>query len=365
MRPDRTNYEIWLVDYLDGTLDTGRQRELLLFLDENPDIREELSDMLKYRIIQPVEKFSCKNSLKKTQADLSESQFELLCVAASENDITEDQKSELDEIIDGNPEKRKIAEQIRRIKLVPPLAEYRYKSRLKKLTLPQKIIRYSVISISAAAAILVLVTILRNPVLTVPDNQLLATSNDTVHKESVTTHKPENFITRQPELVADNVNHAAAKKDHNIQEGIKSDNQAILVSEKTETASSLSFIRNSEISKIDYSRSVSLSNNEISRTLVAINLIPVPDIPEEERPGLNESITRFFREKIFKSETKEKGSLKGYEIADAGINGLNRLFGWEMSLEKKTDEKGEVNSVYFNSRLLKFNAPVKKSEPLE
>lgn len=321
--------------------------------------------MLNYRIAQPVEKFSCKNSLKKTQADLSESQFELLCVAASENDITEDQKSELDEIIGGNPEKRKIAEQIKSIKLVPPLAEYRYKSRLKKLTIPQKIIRYSVISISAAAAILVLVTILRKPVLTVHDNPLLATPNDTVLKESVITSKPDNYVIKQPELVADNVNRAAARKDKKIQEGIKSDTQVILVSEKTDSASSPAFIRSSEISKIDYSRSVSLSNNEIGRTLVAINLIPVPDITEEERPGLNESIARFFREKIFKSETQEKGSLKGYEIADAGINGLNRLFGWEMSLDKKTDEKGEVNSVYFNSRLLKFNAPVKKSEPLE
>jgi hypothetical protein len=36
-----------------------------------------------------------------------------------------------------------------------------------------------------------------------------------------------------------------------------------------------------------------------------------------------------------------------------------------MELDKKNNEKGEPKSVYFSSKILKFNAPVKKSEPLE
>jgi len=57
--------------------------------------------------------------------------------------------------------------------------------------------------------------------------------------------------------------------------------------------------------------------------------------------------------------------LKVYEIAEAGVTGLNRLFGWGMSLDEKNDNKGDLKSVYFSSKILKFNAPVKKSEPLQ
>jgi len=35
-----------------------------------------------------------------------------------------------------------------------------------------------------------------------------------------------------------------------------------------------------------------------------------------------------------------------------------------MALDEKNDENGELKSVYFSSKILKFKAPVKKSEPL-
>jgi len=86
------------------------------------------------------------------------------------------------------------------------------------------------------------------------------------------------------------------------------------------------------------------------------------DIPAEvpEKHGLNALIARFFREKILKSGDPETGSLKPYEIADAGIIGLNKLLGWQMSLQKNHDDKGDLKSLYFSSKILKFNAPVRK-----
>jgi hypothetical protein len=65
-----------------------------------------------------------------------------------------------------------------------------------------------------------------------------------------------------------------------------------------------------------------------------------------------------------KENTSKDSPLKGYEIAEAGVTGLNRLLGWEMALVEKNDENGELRSVYFSSKLLKFNAPVKKTDPL-
>ena len=85
---------------------------------------------------------------------------------------------------------------------------------------------------------------------------------------------------------------------------------------------------------------------------------------DEERSKLSRFIARTFRERILKEPSSADTPLKAYEIAEAGVTGLNKLLGWEMDLDERKDEKGELSSVYFNSKILKINAPVKKSEPL-
>jgi hypothetical protein len=85
---------------------------------------------------------------------------------------------------------------------------------------------------------------------------------------------------------------------------------------------------------------------------------------DEERSRLSRFIARNFREKILKEPFASESPLKSYEIAEAGIEGLNNLLGWNMALVRSSDEEGELKSIYFSSKMLKFNAPVKKTEPL-
>jgi hypothetical protein len=122
--------------------------------------------------------------------------------------------------------------------------------------------------------------------------------------------------------------------------------------------SSLSEIRKTSVSKIDCNH-LNLIVSQPATALAEIKITEVSDEPDLEHSRLRNFIARFLREKIIKSDFKEKGSLKGYEIADAGIIGLNKLLGWDMSLQKKRNDKGEVMSVHFNSKLLKFDASVK------
>ena len=64
---DRSNYEIWLIDWLDGNLDEARTKQLLAFLDENPDLKEEADSLKLSRIfpdnIKPVKKENLKKSV--------------------------------------------------------------------------------------------------------------------------------------------------------------------------------------------------------------------------------------------------------------------------------------------------------------
>ena len=45
MRIDRSNYEIWFIDWLDGNLNSNQVEKLKLFLNENPDLEEELAGL--------------------------------------------------------------------------------------------------------------------------------------------------------------------------------------------------------------------------------------------------------------------------------------------------------------------------------
>jgi hypothetical protein len=358
MKLDRTNYEIWLIDYLDGALDEARAIELLSFLNENPDIKEEFEGFS-----QPVLScnlyFNKKSLLKKSVSDLPESQFEFLCVAATEGDLDEMQISELDTVKTADPDKRKTFELIERLRLIPPGIKYGRKSSLKRLTLPQKIVRLSVIGISAAAGIVLMISLFN-----ISDK-----SRDEL-KQSLSIYSSAGLKeTNHPSSVVSADNKTEGKPSPGIRvQNTLIDNETgkiPLIPAKASSGDSTIEVReveNDYISKTDFKQEVKVMANEFTGSLVTINTVAISFSEEPEKPGINDFLARIFREKILKSKTPETGNLKGYEVADAGIMGLNRLLGWEMSLKQNRDEKGDIKSLYFSSKIIKFNAPVRKAQ---
>ncbi|TFG43920.1 MAG: hypothetical protein E4H43_01105, partial [Bacteroidia bacterium] len=158
MKPDRSNYEIWFSDWLDGNLSEKQIGELKLFLKENPDLEEELNGLAVVSLNPPDLIFSGKKGLEQSPESLSESQFEHLCIASLENDLTPGQKAELDEIISRDETRRKSFELIQKLKLKPLAVSFTRKNSVKKLTIGRKIFRLSVIGLSAAATIAFIVS---------------------------------------------------------------------------------------------------------------------------------------------------------------------------------------------------------------
>ena len=68
MQIDRSNYEIWLIDWLDGKLNEVQIRELQHFLKDNPDLNEEFEDLGIFRLKPSESEFPYKNQLIKTPA---------------------------------------------------------------------------------------------------------------------------------------------------------------------------------------------------------------------------------------------------------------------------------------------------------
>lgn len=364
MVPDRKNYEIWLIDYLDGNLDEAQVNLLSAFLDENPDIKEEFDEIARCSIKPVNDSFNLKSILKKSPSEIGEPQFEYLCIAAAENDLSDTQAEELEEIIAGSRQRRKTYDLFQKLKLAAPEVEYRNKFKLRKLTAAQKIIRYSVIGLSAAAAVTLLITIFNFQENEIRENNSAFTGINSKVSESVAANPVKMAVNKTPD---------EKKEAGSVKLKIISSLQKTISDEMKSFDSGSSVIKPEEastviqpviISKIDFRQNVSLEERSFSATLVAIRMPDIDSLRTDEKAGFNEFIARTFRKKILKSADPGTGQLKAYEIADAGINGLNKLFGWQMSLQKNKDKKGEVRSVSFTSKLLKFNAPVKKVEPL-
>jgi hypothetical protein len=361
MTPDRSNYEIWFTEWLDGNLNEEQVEKLMVFLKDNPDLREELDGLADVSLEPPDVIFKGKNNLKKSFENISESQFEYLCIASLENDLTSLQKSELSDIINRDENKRRGFELIQKLKLKPPAGSFRRKSSVKRLTAGQKAIRLSVIGLSAAAAIAVLIiTFLSFPV-TIKKEIRQAAQNieqDTfqielapaVLIEKTPSHTvqsnfssevnrtiPETGINKLPVLSAELINH--------------------------DMPDSIPYIQRAEAINMV---KVEIPDNVITTYLASASFIQTWNpgfIPPliDERSNVERFLARFFHEKIMRDKNSGNRPVESFEIATAGITGLNKLFGWEMALHKNTDGNGEIRSYYFTSKLLKFNAPVKKT----
>jgi hypothetical protein len=108
MEINRQNYEIYLLDYIEGQLPENMVSEMLIFLTNNPDIELESNALLESRFIPENVKFDHKETIKKnSQKDISGiSIFEQLSVSYYENDISENELDELNSIIEKDNSKK-------------------------------------------------------------------------------------------------------------------------------------------------------------------------------------------------------------------------------------------------------------------
>jgi hypothetical protein len=365
MKIDRSNYEIWLIDWLDGNLNDYQIEQLQHFLTGNPDLKEESDDLTMFRLNPSGKTFSHKNQLKKTTADLSLSQFEYLSVANLENDLSAEDKTELLESIEHDQEKKISFEVIQKIRLSPGNLSYKHKKRLIKKTIAQNAIRWSLIGLSAAA----IVTLVINTSVSKP-HELNIDSNKTSQSVSIdrasqkqATGKTSNDVKEDTRTIPGKI-----QKETIIASSLKTSSalpeiKNTLHTENDSLSKSAGLSRTS-IDKINVPPSIDLKGEPIPNTLVALN--PSATFPEYDdgRSKLSRFIARTFREKILKENKAKDSPLKAYELAKAGVSGLDKLLGWEMALDEKKDVNGVLKSVYFSSKILKFNAPIKKTEPL-
>lgn len=113
MTINRNNYEIYIIDYLDGNLSPAQVDELLLFLNQNPDIKEEV-DGLENTLPEAAEEpavFTGKAALKQLDpsrpGSIKRDDHETWFIAAVEGTLSEDEMLILDDFLKENPDLQK------------------------------------------------------------------------------------------------------------------------------------------------------------------------------------------------------------------------------------------------------------------
>ncbi|MBW6500483.1 MAG: hypothetical protein K0B05_03735 [Bacteroidales bacterium] len=357
MKPDRSNYEIWFIDWLDGKLDESQVQQLQEFLDGNPDLMEEFKVLAPVHLKPPDGSFVSKESLKKRPGDLTDSQFEYLCIASLENDLSPAQAGELHEAMADDPAKSQIYNLVNKIKLVPAETRYLHKSKLKRVGVYAKVFRISLALSGAAAAVALFLTlftpdpagmhqpelpvaiIMIPPAITGPQAD---EPEDAIIAEAQADEPAESIIRETPAAVS----HYYATSD-SVKNYVPDFPVMNLSPAPVPGKVFIAGIYEARSSLVEYEPG-----------------LVVPLFPDE-RSNVNRFFARLFHEKIMRDSTAGDRPVKGYEIAEAGIAGLNKLLGTGIALQRNTDENGEVRSVYFSSGLLKFNAPVKKTGTLQ
>ncbi len=111
MKVNRDNYEIWIIDYLDGRLTSGQVDELMAFFEENPELKEEFESFEPVSLQPEDLRFEQKDRLKKTLivavGEINENNYEKFFTGWYENDLSPMQKQEVISFIGKNPHLKK------------------------------------------------------------------------------------------------------------------------------------------------------------------------------------------------------------------------------------------------------------------
>jgi len=360
MEISRQNYELYIVDYLDGKLNENQVGILMSFLEFNPDLKEEFADIEKMCLTPDITKFSGKANLLRSETDLVEADilkdFDMYCISSMENDITGEDEEILQGIIGDDSDREDTYMLYQSTRLLPDESIiYPGKTRLKKrfIPLPIRII------LPAAAAVAVLLILL----------QVFKGSGPEVYHATQTIQSPET-TNESPETPNEN------QKNSSPPANISQFPDETPSLNKEEKSSGISTANDgSTIEKVSHmaDRSIADVNENTSRASIQLSRIESKYISGlgELNSSIEESSPDYLALKQTNRppENDASGNISGdnpklslWILADASVRGLNSVAEDEYHLDRKKDKNGKTRRFTFDTPVFGISAPVRKPD---
>lgn len=382
---NRNNYEAWLLDLIEGSLNPGEEKRVREFLVQNPDCAEGFDGLELWELEGDRREYPGKEELKKRFPDadtpLSESNFDLFSIARLEGDLTREQEADHSRMTASVKGLDLEWAQWQKTRLPEEQIVYPGKKQLKKRGKPAgRVVWMSVIS--SAAAIALIVTLIRTGVVT---DGTVTRHQEEIAASGQVQRLSEDMSESLPETATGTPGQAAAgtplETVPGTVSGISGDRPATLTIRKYQDPPELTGERkdpgtlpftpdSAGIQKADQSQDLKpvklviadmrISGHSVSGTYDRIRPLEIPPLTVTPDNRSIPIVGMSLRETIRVYAVENDITL--FTVADAGINGLNRITGSEMALNLARDNKGEVSGFRFQSRWLKVEAPVEKNQ---
>ncbi|HPE76050.1 MAG TPA: hypothetical protein P5210_05680 [Draconibacterium sp.] len=348
MKINRNNYETFFVDYLEGKLDEKLVDDFIEFLQQNPDLKEELSLFENISIGNEEITFNKKEFLLKEKYDV-EQVFNEAAIAALEEEIPASEKAEFEKYLSKHPEKQKETDLFKLTKLQPDESiVFSRKNKLYKKEAGRSILLWPMrVAAVFLVALSVYIYIERTSETLKPENQIAVL-------EKVPEKKPNTEEIKEVPVKTE-------KKE--IEPAVKGEKQ-VNKKEKAKSEPVKSLRENSKGRLESEDVAMIRINDEIPSKLQSVNpsvyagitkmeLVPVKTI-------IPESIETFNDEILLVDIVKEKTGIEKLnfdKITKAGLSFVASISKDKFNYE--TNSEGKITEVKYDSRILAFSIPTK------
>lgn len=362
---NRNNYEAWLLDLMEGSLSADEVQGVRDFLLLNPDCDSGIEEMETLMLDVEEISYSGKEGLRKVLPDhsskISETDFDLLSIAMLEGDLTRTQEDEYFKELKGDEDKLKEWIQWKQLKLEAKNILFDRKDLLKKKTaLRSRVIWISIAS--AAAALLIFFSLLDfdqglNPNIQISPEaeafiegpgeiQVLETPETPEIKplsEELSALKPL-LGESEPVKFSIKKQQPPPEKPDQVSDTIQTNVQEAAIQERP--------LKLARLDRSLISQHLQVSYDKIE----ALEPAGYPAYSDQAADDLyaEDGLRRSYKEFV------EKKDISLLKIASAGVEGINKLAGSDLSLDVSRDGEGEVRGFRFRSNLLSVDSPVKK-----
>lgn len=351
MTINRYNYEVFLVDYLDGNLNPSLASELMMFLDQNPDLKEEFDGLGDAVLVAENISYPGKSDLKKKSflKDGIDNEQDYRYIAAIEGVLSVDEQLKLEKELSQNPVKRKVFDIYKKTVIQPaPFIEYPDKLQLKRSRVIP--IRYVTLrrTISVAASIAIILGIYTISRLIVGQKEISIGTNNRI----LAIEKPQ-ANTKSKQISVEN----------------KTVTKAI-----TQEKNEIAFVKVEPVNADTLPNKVIPQQAEQILTQIASiesrNIIIGKNYQYEQVGILLEeySLRSDFAVKYGNSVAENTPIKSGYreiglfEILQYGVQKFGNLIGKDLKLTAKKDKTGRIEEIRFESNLIAFSKPIRKKE---
>jgi len=350
MKITRENYESFFLDYLEGNLEEKNVDQFLDFLEQNPDLKEELHLFENVSLPEMPIVFGDKKQLYKGEAD-EKLVLENKMIACMEGELENNEQQLFQEYLGRNPELEKEYKLYTKTRLIPDLLiKYPAKKNLYKKSGLTIVMNW----IARAAAVVFLLWGIN--ALYQNDNQVQLQQKNLELAKLPTKTIPVPDEINLDKSITTAENH---QKNMALQESKSTSPKSIKIQ-------SLHRTEEQQLDQTIYPERDQISMNKISPLLAQLDVEPVENKLEEFKTidilNIENSSNTLSVEQYIASRAKRVGNeglLSAQRIARMGLNLASEISGERIGY---SIQDGKIASLEFETKLLAFSIPLEKTK---